>query len=118
MSAHGEPTSRDVEALHRHVAELLDDAGVEVGWIALEKAPYRDLFLSKQLGCWLLVTWADGTIAIEEDYPPYLLVGDLMSGTWPDEDRAAQYAVRWVPEDRREELWERYGIHESEPHWV
>lgn len=118
MSAHGEPTRRDVEVLHRHVAELLDGAGVVVGWIALEKAPYRDLFLSKQLGCWLLVTWADGTIGIEEDHPPYLLVGDLMSGTWPDEDRAAQYAVRWVPDDRREELWERYGIHESAGHYM
>lgn len=118
MSVPDEPTRQDVAALDRQVAELLDGASEVAGWAAIKSSSYRDLLLSKQLGCWLLCTWADGTIAIEEDYPPYLLVGDLLSGTWHDEDRAAEYEVRWVCEDRREELWERYGIHESAGHYM
>ena len=64
-----------------------------------------------------LFSW-DGSIEIEEDFPPYALVPELRSGTWVEEERDASYSVRWVEGERRSELWARYGIHESPGHYM
>lgn len=97
------------------VAELLDGATVR-GWVAVQAEPFRNLFLAKKLGCWLLFTWADGTIEIDEDYPPYALVPELLSGTFTDEHRG-DLAVRWATAAQRDDLWHRYGIRESPGHY-
>jgi hypothetical protein len=86
--------------------------------VAIQTEPFRNLFLAKQVGCWLLFTWADGSIEIEEDYPPFALVPELLSGTFTDDERTTDYEVRWVVDDRRENLWQRYGIHESPGYYM
>ena len=99
MTERAGPTEAQVAALDGAVAELLDQ-GIIAGWVAIQTEHFRNLFLSKQLGCWLLFTWADGSIEIEEDYPPYALVPELLAGTFTDEDRSANYQVVWVADDR------------------
>jgi hypothetical protein len=91
------------------VAELVQDGAV-AGWLAIRAAPFRNLFLTKHVGCWILYTWPDGSIEIEEDYPPFALVPEILSGRLGDEDHGADYEVRWIADDRRGELWERYGL--------
>lgn len=108
-------TPEQVAALDGAVAELLDGATVR-GWVAVQAEPFRNLFLAKKLGCWLLFTWADGTIEIDEDYPPYALVPELLSGTFTDEHRG-DLAVRWATAAQRDDLWHRYGIRESPGHY-
>lgn len=111
-----QPTEAQVAALHGAVAELVSEGSV-VAWVAIEGETFRDLFLRKCLGCWILTTWVDGTVEIEEDYDPYYLVAELLTGTVVYENRGA-YRVRWVAEDRRAGLWERYGIHEQVGHYL
>ncbi|SDS69706.1 hypothetical protein [Actinoplanes derwentensis] len=69
--------SRDLSArlavLDGTIAELVHNGKV-AGWLAVQTAPFRNLFFVKQAGCWLLFTWADGTAEIEEDYPPFALL--------------------------------------------
>ena len=58
MTERAGPTEAQVAALDGAVAELLDQ-GIIAGWVAIQTEHFRNLFLSKQLGCWLLFTWAD-----------------------------------------------------------
>ena len=74
--------------------------------------------LAEQLGCWLLFTWADGALEIEEDFPPYALVPELLAGTFTDPDRRTIYEVRWIREDRIEDHWGRYGVHHPAGHYM
>lgn len=100
------------------IAELVQ-ADVVVGWVALRTEAFRNLFLVKQIGCWLLFTWENGRrIEIEEDYPPFALVPELLAGTFTHDERATTYDVRWVRDDRRDLLWQRYGIHESPGYYM
>ena len=95
-----------IAGLDGAIAELVDGERV-AGWVALRSEPYRDLLLTEHTCCWLLFSWADGSIEIEEDFPPYALVPELRSGTWVEEERDASYSVRWVEGERRSELWAR-----------
>lgn len=100
-----------VAGLDGSVAELA--CGGEVaGWLAFQAEPFRNVFLNKQTCCWILYTWADGSIEIEEDYPPFRLIPEFLARTIRDDAPGADYEVRWVTGDRRHELWERFGIHE------
>ena len=63
------PDVHQVSKLDGAVAELIDRDEV-AGWVAIRTEHFRNLLLAEQLGCWLLFTWADGAIEIEEDYPP------------------------------------------------
>lgn len=117
MTNRAGPTEAQVAALDGAVAELLDQ-GATAGWAATQTEHFRTLVHSKQLRCWLLFTWADGSIEIEEDNPPYALVPELLAGTFTDEDRSANYQVLWVADDRRDDAWRRYGIHESPGHYI
>ncbi|MDE9366393.1 hypothetical protein PZ938_12345 [Luteipulveratus sp. YIM 133132] len=110
------PTSEQVAALDGAVAELFDGATVK-GWVAVQTEHFRNLLFAQQLGCWILFTWNDGTIEIEEDYPPYALVLDLLTDTFTDEDRG-DLTVKWADAERRDDLWQRYGIHESPGHYM
>ena len=105
-----------VAELDGAIAELVDGERV-AGWVALRSEPYRDLMLTKHTCCWLLFTWANGSIEIEEDFPPYVLVPELRSGTWVEEARET-YSVRWAEGERQTELWARYGMHESPGHYM
>jgi hypothetical protein len=98
-----------VGALDGSVAELVQDGAV-AGWLAIQAASFRNLALAKHVGCWIPYTWPDGSIEIEEDYPPFAFVPEILSGRFRDEDRGADYEVRWVTDDRHRELWERYGL--------
>ncbi|GIE90163.1 hypothetical protein [Actinoplanes regularis] len=99
------------------IAELVHNGAV-AGWLAVQAAPFRNLFFVKQIGCWLLFTWADGTIEIEEDYPPFALLRQILEGTFRSDDDGPDYEVRWVPDDRRQELWQRYGVHEAPGYYM
>ncbi len=105
MTDRAGPTEAQVAALDGAVAELLDQ-GATAGWVAIQTEHFRNLVHSKQLRCWLLFTWADGSIEIEEDYPPYALVPELLAGTFTDKDRSANYQVLWVADDRRDDATE------------
>jgi len=93
------------------IAELVKDGAVS-GWVAVRVAPFRNIFMIKQIGCWLLFTWSDGSIHLEEDYPPFVVTSELLAGTFRDEGGGAEYEVRWA-DDHRRELWDSYGIHEA-----
>ncbi|MCY1144008.1 hypothetical protein OWR29_38945 [Actinoplanes sp. Pm04-4] len=112
--------NRDLSArlavLDGAIAELVRDGKV-AGWLAFQTAPSRNLFLVRQVGCWLLFTWADGTVEIEEDYPPFALLPEILDGTLRSEDGGPDYEVRWATE-RRQELWRHYGIHEPPGHYM
>lgn len=119
MMSNHDPAGPDTAAarLDEAVAELLRDGVVE-GWVAIRVQSFRNLFLRRQLCCWLLFTWSDGSVDLEEDYPPFCLVPELLSGTFRDEDRRGDYEVRWSHGKPREELWKRYGIHEAPGHYL
>jgi hypothetical protein len=106
-----------VASLDEAVAELVR-GGVVEGWVAMRVQSLRNLFLRKLTGCWLLFTWSDGSVEIEEDYPPFHLVPELLSGTFRDEDRHCDYEIRWSGGQHRQELWARYGIHESPGYYM
>ncbi|MFN8045902.1 MAG: hypothetical protein U0Q08_07605 [Dermatophilaceae bacterium] len=110
-------TEAQVAALDGAVAELLDQ-GIIAGWVAIQTEHFRNLVPQQAAGLLALFTWADGSIEIEEDYPPYALVPELLAGTFTDEDRSANYQVVWVADDRRGDAWQRYGIHESPGHYM
>ncbi|GAB7044545.1 MULTISPECIES: hypothetical protein [Catenuloplanes] len=99
------------------IAELVHNGEV-AGWLAIQTAPFRNLFSVKQVGCWLLFTWADGTIEIEEDYPPFAVLPGILEGTFPSDDGGPDYEVRWVTDDRRGELRRHYGIHEAPGYYM
>jgi hypothetical protein len=115
----GESGAKPVEVaeLDGAVAELVRDDAV-AGWVAVQAAPFRNLFLAKEVGCWLLFTWADGSIEVEEDYPPFLLLTEMLAGKFHDDIQKLQYEVRWVTDDRRAVLWERYGMHQAPGHYM
>lgn len=117
MNDDGKHLESQVADLDGAIAEFVDDGAV-AGWLAVQAAPFRDLLLTKQVGCWLLFTWADGSLEIEEDYPPFALLPELRAGSYHDEDRRTDYEVRWVTGDRRRELWERFGIHEDPGYYM
>lgn len=116
MRDHDSPTESQVAALDGGVAELVGQDEV-VGWVAVKVEPFRNLIFSKRLGCWLLFTWADGAVELEEDYPPYRLVPELLSGTLLDE-QGAVLTVRWVSAEHRDDQWQRYGIHHPAGHYM
>lgn len=99
------------------IAELVKN-GIVAGWLAVQAAAFRNVFLIKQVGCWLLFTWTDGSIEFEEEYPPFALMSELMAGTFRDEDSGAEYEVRWMADGRRRELWDRCGIREAPGHYI
>ncbi len=99
------------------VGELVRDEHV-AGWVAVEAKTFRTSFFTKSSGCWILTTWADGTVEIEEDHDPYVLVAELLSGTVVYEDHDGEHEVRWVTDHRRAALWERFGVHEPAGHYL
>lgn len=117
MSNPDAPDVHQVSRLDGAVAELIDRDEV-AGWVAIRTEHFRNLLLAEQLGCWLLFTWADGALEIEEDFPPYALVPELLAGTFTDPDRRTIYEVRWIREDRIEDHWGRYGVHHPAGHYM
>jgi hypothetical protein len=117
MPDHSNPREEPVAGLDGAIAELVDGERV-VRWVALRSEPYRDVLLTKHTCCCRLFSWADGSIEIEEHFPPDALVPELRSGSWMEAERAASYALRWVKGERRSELWARYGTHESPGHYT
>ena len=117
MPDHSNPREEPVAGLDGAIAELVDGERV-VRWVALRSEPYRDVLLTKHTCCCRLFSWADGSIEIEEHFPPDALVPELRSGSWMEAERDASYALRWVKGERRSELWARYGIHESPGHYT
>lgn len=109
-------TAEDVRDLDGQVAELVRGGTVH-GWLAVQANTFRNVFLARQAGCWVLVTWADGSLEIEEDYPPYALVPDLLAGHFADE-RRGEYQARWADADRQAELWARYGVIEEPGYYL
>lgn len=66
-----------------------------------------------QICVWLLFTWADATRdPIEEDYPPYALIPEILDGKYTDAERGA-ITARWLTDSEREAAWASHGIHES-----
>jgi hypothetical protein len=116
MGEHNRDLSARLVVLDGAIAELVRD-GTVAGWLAIQTAPFRNLMLVKQVGCWLLFTWADGTIEIEEDYPPFALLPEILEGKLQSEDSGPDYEVRWATE-RRQELWRLYGIHEAPGYYM
>ncbi|MFF5233298.1 hypothetical protein [Dactylosporangium sp. NPDC000521] len=116
MNDDRDPGNAGVTALDGAIAELVRN-GVVAGWLAIQDAPFRNLFLVKQVGYWSLFTWADGSIEIEEDYPPLALLPGIQAGLFRDSD-GNEYEVRWVTDDRRANLWDRYGIHETPGYYM
>ncbi|QGX08843.1 hypothetical protein EEW87_17715 (plasmid) [Janibacter melonis] len=112
-----EPTESQVTALDGAVGELIHRDRV-AGWLAIQVQPLRDRFLLQNSSCWILITWADGTVELEEDYAPFSLIAEMLGGVVCYEDRGIAYRLRWVAEDQRPRLWERYGIHESVGHYL
>lgn len=72
------------------------------------------LSLRRQWWVWFIVVWADGDREPSaEDYPPWTVVGDMLSGrfVWEDDDaHHGEYAVEWLPEEDRQGTLERLGI--------
>lgn len=99
------------------VGELVRDGRV-AGWVAVGAEAARSSSFTSSSGYWILTTWADGTVEIEEDYDPYVLIAELLAGTVVYEDDGGAYDVRWVAHHRRSALWERHGIHEPAGHYL
>lgn len=110
-------TDEQLAGLNGAVAELVHDDVVE-GFVAIQTVSFRSILLAKQVGCWLLFTWLDGSIEIDEDYPPFMLVTELLSGEFRDEDRDRDFEVRWAIDDHQQVLWQRYGIHEPPGYYM
>lgn len=92
--------------------------GVCVGYLATQVEAMRAGFLLRRMErVWLLLTLLDGTVEIEEDYPPrWWSVRELAEGhiTWSSlNGRDVDYEVRWLTGDARERAWGRYGIVEE-----
>ena len=98
--------------LHEAVGVLEHDGKPE-GWIAAIVDSFWGLArpFGTQKSVWFLVTWADGRRErIEEDYPPYALVPEVVAGIYTS-DVGVRYAVRWLTGVERQSAWETHGIH-------
>lgn len=58
----------------------------------------------------MLLTWADGTVELDEDYRPFVLLSDVAAGAWRHLDPKRDYEVRWATGEHRGGLRDRYGI--------
>lgn len=70
-------------------------------------APFS-LSRRRQWWVWYIVVWANGDREPpDEDYPPWIVVREMQSGTFswdgPDEHRG-HYVVDWLPEEARREV--------------
>ena len=101
-------------ALLDHGIVALERDGTVGGWVATTTgrfwSPGRPT--RTQTCVWLLFTWADGTRdRIEEDYPPYALVPELLAGGFSDPERG-EFTARWLTGSERDAAWATHGIHD------
>ncbi len=91
--------------------------GAHVGYLATKVESMRAGFLfRRQERAWLLLTRLDGTLDIQEDYPPWAYVLELRNGhiNWSSRDGGdVDYEVRWLAGDEKRRAWLRYGIVEE-----
>ena len=68
----------------------------------------------RQWWVWFIVVWADGDREpLDEDYPPWTVVGEMLSGTFSrghDDAHGGSYTVDWLPEEARHETLSALGI--------
>lgn len=105
------PTGLDLEQLDGAIAELWSGDRL-VGWVAVRTESFRNIALAPWHCCWLLFTWSDGSIDMDEDYAPWVLVPELVGGAFTDDD-GVTHRVVWLAGDHRGRLWEQHGIHHS-----
>jgi len=101
-----------VARLDQGIAALERD-GQAHGWVATTVEPFWGLGhpTRTQTCVWLLFTWSDGTREpIEEDYPPYALVPNILDGQFNDDQRGP-FTVRWLTASERDAAWAARGIH-------
>lgn len=101
----------DVRSLDRGVGELWRE-GRHHGWIACRVESFwglGDPFRSR-LRVWIRCSFPDGrSLPVDEDYPPYHCVPELLGGRWASAD-GTRYEVRWYDGDEREIAWRRHGL--------
>ncbi len=70
--------------------------------------------LSRQWWVWFIVVWSDGVRERPfEDYPPFSVVEEIVSGTFTWEEagpHGGSYTVEWVPAGEREGVLADLGI--------
>lgn len=106
-----------VDDLDGAIGELVRDERV-AGWVAVAAETAHTASSTKRSAYWILTAWADGTVEIEEDYAPCVLIAELLSGTVVYEDHDGTHEVRWITDHRSSALWERHGIHEPPGHYL
>lgn len=104
----------DLDLFRDAVASVHLD-GSHVGYLATKVEAMRSgLLLRRGERVWLLLTRLDGTLDIQEDYPPWTYVLELRDGhvnwSWTQGGPDADYEVRWLSGSEREEAWTQYGI--------
>lgn len=70
--------------------------------------------LQQQWWVWYIVVWANGgREPSEEDYPPWIVVSQIKSGTfiWEKDDvHRGEYKAEWLPQTQRAEMLADLGI--------
>jgi len=94
----------------RRDGELAGHVATQVGtfWAPLSFSRRRQWWV------WFIVVWADGDREPpDEDYPPWTVVGEMLSGAFSrkqDDAHGGSYTVAWLPEEARHETLSALGI--------
>jgi hypothetical protein len=106
----------DLDPFRGGVAVLRRDGDV-AGHVATQVGTFwAPLSFSRrrQWWVWFIVVWANGDREpLGEDYPPWTVVGEMLSGTFcrgHDDAHGGSYTVDWLPEEARHETLSALGI--------